>query len=642
MRIFVFACLFICVFTVGCQKNRHTNHLFYSNFENSENVSEKWILNDSYRVDSCLLQLSENSFSGEKSFQIGRIWCDSWARAGIETAQAIEIQPGKKYILNFWYKTENFFEYSLPLVLRLRVERENHDPLDYSKSLSWSEFKWKEAFFQLENLPPDAVNVQIQLFTRYRSKGSIFIDELGFFESDKKTLQRYEQWRRQEIPIPRAARNKYQGKKNGFFQLAKSGNRWWLVKPDGSLHWSVGTMAAMPGNSGNGNTEVYNWYKNNYGNNAEGFANMLYDSLSHWGFNSFAGWTSDYFASISKNKFDQGDEYFPMYRVLGLARMGDKDYYAKNRDGEMKDGDHSMVDPFNPTWQKEAREKAEKLIPEYKDEPWFVGWYIDNEIDINDLFKFVWAEYSSQEFINRLQEKYQTIENLNKAWSSTFGKYNFTSFESVQEEKPEPKDWEDPLYSDFVDFERAMLKKYIDFTYHLVKELDPNHLLISNRINLGPMCDLHRSVDLWGKYDLICMNIYPQNLKIGFSEGELEIMRKLHAGTGKPVIIGEWSVPAISDELYSFNVDPLNRPLDWSWPQVVRNQSERGEVYKACMLQLASLDFMVGAGWFKPIDVNSPVRRANRGLINGNFEPYGTMIDSIIDTHKILHGKLNQ
>ena len=92
-------------------------------------------------------------------------------------------------------------------------------------------------------------------------------------------------------------------------------------------------------------------------------------------------------------------------------------------------------------------------------------------------------------------------------------------------------------------------------------------------------------------------------------------MKRLHEGTGKPVIIGEWSVPAIGPELYGFGVDPYDRPLDWSWPQVVRSQVERGEVYRACMLQLASMDFIVGAGWFKPIDVNSPIRRANRGLI---------------------------
>ena len=110
---------------------------------------------------------------------------------------------------------------------------------------------------------------------------------------------------------------------------------------------------------------------------------------------------------------------------------------------------------------------------------------------------------------------------------------------------------------------------------------------------------------------------------------------------GKPVIIGEWSVPAIGPELYGFGEDPFDRPLDWSWPQVVRNQKERGEVYNACMMQLASMDFIVGAGWFKPIDVNSLTRRANRGLINGNFQPYSEMISAIKETHREIKEKMN-
>jgi len=49
--------------------------------------------------------------------------------------------------------------------------------------------------------------------------------------------------------------------------------------------------------------------------------------------------------------------------------------------------------------------------------------------------------------------------------------------------------------------------------------------MATNRINLGPMPELYRTMDLWGKYDLICMNIYPQNLMFGFSPGEVASLR---------------------------------------------------------------------------------------------------------------------
>ena len=174
-----------------------------------------------------------------------------------------------------------------------------------------------------------------------------------------------------------------------------------------------------------------------------------------------------------------------------------------------------------------------------------------------------------------------------------------------------------------------MLGEYINYTYDLVKELDPNHLIISNRINLDPMPEVYRTIDLWGKYDIVSMNIYPDNNKIGFNPGEIEIMKKLHKGTGKPVMIGEWSVPSIDSGLYEFGVDSLNRPLDWSWPQVLRTQKERGEAYEMCIKQLASLDFMIGAGWFITFDVNTSDRRANRGIMNTSYELYRDLTDAM-------------
>jgi hypothetical protein len=638
-----FVYLAIVVVLAGCANQEKSTTLLLSDFENnSEENLTPWTKIVSSKVYSSTSGITTDAHAGTHAYEISRIWSEGRSPAGIETTSQIPLDPTKKYMLSFWYKTDNITEYSLPLRVRFRVMRSDHQPMNYQKSLSWSEAQWRQSYFLLENLPDDADSVQIRFYTQLRTKGSICLDDIEFRVASKMDYDEFESWRRQEIPEPIGDAQLMAGEDSGFFDLKEGEDRWWLTMPDGSATWSIGTMAAMPHNVNNGNLGVYNWYNEQYKGDSMAFANMLYDTLESWGFNSFAGWTSDEFGIISNQRYQNNQDYFPMFRVLSLCRMGeDKDYYAKNRVGDMKDGSHAFADPFNPQWREEARQKALDQIPAYRDKQWFAGWYIDNEINLDDLFKFVWAEYSAKEFIKRLQNKYQSIEQLNQSWTSPFGQYNYASFEEILTDKPEPKDWDDPLYEDFTNFERVMVKEYIDFTYDLVKELDPNHLIVSNRINLGPMPELYRTMDLWGKYDLICMNIYPQNLLFGFSPGELDIMKRLHKGTGKPVIIGEWSVPAIGQELYGFGVDPYDRPLDWSWPQVVRSQKERGEVYRACMLQLASMDFIVGAGWFKPIDVNSPIRRANRGLINGNFEPYEEMVDAIKETNGIIKEKMN-
>jgi hypothetical protein len=59
------------------------------------------------------------------------------------------------------------------------------------------------------------------------------------------------------------------------------------------------------------------------------------------------------------------------------------------------------------------------------------------------------------------------------------------------------------------------------------------------------------------------------------------------------------------------------------------------------MHQLASRPYLIGAAWFKVFDVNSPTRRANRGLIYGKHQLYSGFIDTFTETNKEIKDKLN-
>src|SRR5690606_11560907 len=98
--------------------------------------------------------------------------------------------------------------------------------------------------------------------------------------------------------------------------------------------------------------------------------------------------------------------YLPMTKVLGLASSTrNRNVYARDRDGNVLNGAHPFPDPFNPEWKQAARVKAERTIAPYRDEPSFMGWYVDNEIDFSELFRYIWAEHSSKEFVRQLQSK---------------------------------------------------------------------------------------------------------------------------------------------------------------------------------------------------------------------------------------------
>jgi len=608
-----------------------------------EGIPSGWISNISEITDTIRLGITDESVhTGEQAMEIGRVWTESWEANGIKTETPVPVDPSRKYILSFWYRTSRIDEYPIPLVAGFRVNREGNDPLRYNKFLSTREH-WTQIFWLLDALPPDAISTDLVFHLWIRTKGSVFLDDIELRIADKSDIAHFEKWRRIPAPAPlgKATPNEFVG--SGNFRVDKDSSRWWLVDPEGRPSWAIATMGEIPGGRGNGNVQLAEWFEKEYRGDRMKYANMQYELLQSWGFNSLAGWTASEFASITEEKFIKKEAYLPMYRVLNFSIMGaDKDYYAKDNKGQQKGvHDHSFPDPFNPNWRKDAREKAEEMIQEFKGDPWFVGWFMDNEIDYSSLFEYVWGDYSAIEFIHFLENKYQDIGQLNESWTSRFGTYNYLSFRDILSEKPEPVEWDDPLYEDFTAFERIMMKEYINFTFGMVKELDPDHLLISNRLNLDPMMSLYRTIDLWSRYDVICVNIYPENLYMGFDKGELEILEWVYRKTGKPIIIGEWSVPAMDSKLYEFGKDPYDRPLDWSWPQVMRNQSERAEVYRTCMLQLASKPYMIGAAWFKVLDVDSPTRRANRGLIDSEHQPYEKMIEVVRATNMEIQEKFN-
>lgn len=583
---------------------------------------------------SHVMGIDEHEYhSGNRSFRISRVWAYPRKAVELKMAETIELDPAKKYLLSFWYKTSDIVEYGLPFSAQFTIECEQNPTATYSKFIS-NASQWSQYFILLDNIPRDAKNIRISFHTRVNTKGSIWLDDVEFTEVDEHGVKAFEKWRRQPIPSLAGKKTQERLPATGFFRVEQLESGWTIVDPEGYPFWAMAIAGTKrPARALPAEENVHSLVHERMTSDA--INEIMYSVfMDRCGFNSLAGWSADDYGRLSEERKKENKPYLPMTKVLGLASSTrNRNVYARDRDGNVLNGAHPFPDPFNPEWKQAARVKAERTIAPYRDEPSFMGWYVDNEIDFSELFRYIWAEHSSKEFVRQLQSKFGDIESLNRAWSSPSRLFDYTSFDSILTEKPEPRDWDDPLWEDFLAFERRMMAEYINYTYALVKELDPNHLVISNRINLDPMPELHRTIDLWSRYDIVCMNIYPDNNMIGFNPGELEIMHKLYEGTGRPLMIGEWSLPSFDSGLYGFGKDSLNRPADWSWPQVLRNEKERAEAYQVCLKQLASLDFMIGAGWFITFDVNTKDRRANRGIMRTNYALYDELVATMKRTH---------
>ena len=226
-------------------------------------------------------------------------------------------------------------------------------------------------------------------------------------------------------------------------------------------------------------------------------------------------------------------------------------------------------------------------------------------------------------FKAHLERKYGKIESLNAAW-----RMSFASFEDLIGKKPDPAISKGRMYEDFREFEREIVKRYVEITIRCLREADPDHLIISNRFMLGDVGGWLDLLDLYKPYDAIAVNLYPANQRLGLSEDEIEIYRTAHEKTGLPVIVGEWSVPAFDSGLYS-------KPdkLDWSFNELLPTQAERARQAARVTVDFFNMPFVVGSHWFIWKDVVNEQREANRGLFTHDDRPWEELTEALRQVH---------
>ena len=180
------------------------------------------------------------------------------------------------------------------------------------------------------------------------------------------------------------------------------------------------------------------------------------------------------------------------------------------------------------------------------------------------------------------------------------------------------------MYQDFDAFRRELLRRYNEILLRVIREEDPGRLVFTNRFMIGEGRDLLDNLDLYSGYDAVAVNVYPENLHPGLEADQRALLHLIHEKTGKPLLIGEWSVPARDSGLY-------NNPerLDWSYPQTVATQRDRANQAARVQTEFYNLPFLVGAHYFIWRDFDSPARQANRGLFKASGEPWPEMQEAL-------------
>ncbi len=391
-------------------------------------------------------------------------------------------------------------------------------------------------------------------------------------------------------------------KATGFFRTEKVNGRWWLVDPEGRLFFSHGVdCVGGPCATGVGFRESYfSWLpaKNDarFGGfwrrvgspAAHGFykdrSRLPYDAfdfsranalrkygadwrrvcaeLAHariraWGLNTIANWSDVEICRMRKTP------YTATFNTKGRVIEGSSGWWGKLRD------------PFSPEFESNARNSALAEAKSSGEDPWCIGWFVDNELswgdDDLDLGRAVLRSPSAQPAKAAaralLEGKYGSVERLNGAWSTRYASWDeFVASTNIPNESL--------CGPDLAAIHRAVVRRYFRVVRDAVKAAAPNRLYLGARIAWGRSAVYEECARFC---DVVSVNIYSKAPSRDLPP----------AAEDKPMIVGE------------FHFGALDRGMMHTGLVATGDQKERAECYLAFVNACLDHPRFVGAHWFQ-------------------------------------------
>jgi len=382
-------------------------------------------------------------------------------------------------------------------------------------------------------------------------------------------------------------------KATGFFRTEKIDGKWWFIDPEGYLFLSVGVDCVNPGGGGNAinidkrrnlykelppdgigsNPErpnsasfgTWNLFRR-YGNEYPSKSkSMIVKRMDKWGLNTIANWSSPEVTKLNQKAF-----------MLQLHGIG------------IEDGIMGLPDVYTPGFASKIDAACKAFALPYKENPWLIGYFTGNEPS--------WLEQEE-----RLCG--MILDGTDKPIKSELKKYLAAG------DTPERR--KQFIYNTF----RIFLKT-VDAA---VKRVDPNHLNLGMRFGHVPGKEiLDICKDVFDVFSFNCYDLYPRK----------EFMDQILAGTGLPMIIGE----------YHFGT--VDRGMAQSLWQV-NSQEERGVAYRYYTERAYAHPGLIGTAYFQWSDQDLTGRRDgenyNCGLVDVTDRPYKHQVEAMMETAKRLN-----
>ena len=209
--------------------------------------------------------------------------------------------------------------------------------------------------------------------------------------------------------------------------------------------------------------------------------------------------------------------------------------------------------PNSPTYRKYSVRLAKKLAERYKDCDNLIAWHISNEYGGE-----CYCDNCEKAFRVWLKKKYRTIEELNRAWNTSFWGHTFYEWDEIvlpnllSEHFEYDRSQFQGMTLDYKRFNSESMLECYKMEYEAVKSVTPNLPVTTNLMGFYKNLDYK----MWAKYmDVVAWDNYPANedtpAQIAMSH---DLMRGIKGGT--PFLLME-QTPSVTNWL-SYNA--LKRP----------------------------------------------------------------------------------
>ena len=389
------------------------------------------------------------------------------------------------------------------------------------------------------------------------------------------------------------------------WSVTRNGGVAWLVTPCGEDFFSAG-VNVLDGGAPQREANDRTWYSwTAFDPSLEIWTEETRARLGQWGFNSAGGWS-----------LPPGALRLPEIANLELGRMSQFHWF----------------DPFDPATEERMMDQAVKLVAPYKDSPYRIGYFSDNEVGWWNGALFVFysqkpaANFTKQRWVQFLKDRYKgDWDDFTDDFVPPKGVGSWDALlqaESMTKLKPG---------SNGIQAVRAwtgiVAERYYALTEKAIHAADPDALLFGDRLPIY--------------YDPVAMRAEAKHVdaiatNYNVDSGDGWVARYYFDGlraltNGKPVLISEWFFAATQNRSGNLNNGHL---------MTVATQTERAEGAAQAVAQFAQNPDLIGLHWFQYAD-NPRGGRADGedydfGLVDTDNHPYEQLAAALAPRNRDL------